>query len=77
MEILRKKINFIQKTYEIHANGTDVALCVCVILEFVIKNFVLELPNATKGKQKMLTANLRSKQDLPTPESPINNNLNR
>lgn len=29
-------VSIIQGSYEIHANGTDVALCVCVILKFVI-----------------------------------------
>ena len=30
-----------------------------------------------KDSVKVLSANLNNKDDLPTPESPINNNLNK
>jgi hypothetical protein len=60
-----------RSTYKVYADGADVALCVCVILlqgKSVQNHTRVE---SCKSIKKQLTANRRSKQDLPTPESPI------
>ena len=63
------------KTYEVDADGGDVALSVGIVLRH---KTTLVLPSnwgmqarASSSPGKVPTANRSSKQDLPTPESPI------
>lgn len=68
-------------TYKVHSNSADVALSVCVILKKnksttqIIVGWVNRVEEEGCAAQAhhltLLTANLSSKQDFPTPESPI------
>lgn len=67
------KIHFIHITYEIYSNCTNVALCIRIIL----KMFDVVSERSKICTEMKLTANLKSKQDFPTPESPMSRSLNK
>lgn len=58
-------------TYKINTNRTNVTFRIGIILK--------QQNHQQKylKKKKLLTANLRSRHDFPTPESPIKSNLNK
>lgn len=76
----KPQLSVTSKTYEVDANGGDVALSVRIVLRH---NTAMVLPSswamkvlASSGPGKVPTANRSSKQDLPTPESPISRSCN-